>query len=88
MFCVQDNGCGIPPELLPVIFSSTHRHTVQDSDRRRNMGIGLSVCHSIVQAHDGAMNAENAPDGGSKFQFTLPLGEEQSIMEDFPYEDS
>ncbi len=88
VFCVQDNGCGIPPELLPVIFSSTHRHTVQDSDRRRNMGIGLSVCHSIVQAHDGAMNAENVPDGGSKFQFTLPLGEEQSIMEDFPYEDS
>lgn len=88
VFCVQDNGCGIPPELLPVIFSSTHRHTVQDSDRRRNMGIGLSVCHSIVQAHDGAMNAENAPDGGSTFQFTLPLGEEQSIMEDFPYEDS
>lgn len=88
VFCVRDNGCGIPPELLPVIFTTSPHHTGQDSDRRRNMGIGLSVCNSIVQAHDGFMHAENVPNGGSIFQFALPLGEEQLIMEDFTYEDS
>ena len=88
VFSVCDNGCGIPEELLPTIFSAAGRRAAQQSDRRRNMGIGLSVCHSIVCAHDGAMLAENVPQGGSVFRFRLPLGEEQSIMEDFTYEDS
>ena len=45
------------------------------SDKRRNMGIGLSVCKSIVQAHGGAMRACNRPAGGALLQFTLPLEE-------------
>lgn len=77
-----------PVDLLPSIFSIGTRQITRDSDSRRNMGIGLSVCYSIVQAHNGIMRAENIPDGGSEFSFTLPLGEEQFLMEDLPYEDS
>lgn len=88
IFRVRDNGNGIPEDLLPHIFSVAGSRAVEDTDRRRNMGIGLSVCHSIVLAHEGTMRAANTSENGALFQFTLPLGEEQLIMEDFPYEDS
>lgn len=88
VFSVRDNGCGIPEDLLPVLFSPAAHRTVQESDNRRNMGIGLSVCHSIVCAHGGTLNAESLPAGGAIFRFTLPLAEEQFIMEDFFNENS
>lgn len=75
IFEVADNGQGIPRELLSHIFSAeTHSATsTGEADGKRNMGIGLSVCMTIVQAHGGTMLAENRPEGGALFQFTLPL---------------
>ena len=75
-FEVRDNGAGIDPQLLPKIF---HTHLPSDDsggDQKRNMGIGLSVCHTIIRAHGGDMEAENAPTGGAVFRFTLPLEED------------
>ena len=70
---VTDDGVGVPPELLPRIFSenavSAHR---RGADARRGMGIGLSVCMSIVKAHGGTMFAKNNPGGGATFGFSLP----------------
>lgn len=70
---VSDDGVGVPPELLPRIFSenavSAHR---RGADARRGMGIGLSVCMSIVKAHGGTMFAKNNPGGGATFGFSLP----------------
>ena len=40
------------------------------------MGIGLSVCNTIIKAHGGSMRAENAKEGGAVFHFNLPLEEE------------
>ena len=37
------------------------------------MGIGLSVCLTIIKAHGGTMTAGNLPEGGAEFTFTLPL---------------
>ena len=53
------------------------------------MGIGLSVCLSIVKAHGGAMSADNAPEGGAVFRFTLPVEEisMDPMEEDQSYED-
>jgi signal transduction histidine kinase len=45
-------------------FSSTKSH---------GMGIGLSVCREIIEAHDGKIWANSNPDGGTIFRFTLPL---------------
>ena len=74
-FTVQDNGAGIPEDVLPDIFSPALRSRTCASDNRRNMGIGLSVCSSIVKAHGGAMSAANAEAGGAVFCFTLPMEE-------------
>lgn len=78
VFYVRDNGGGIPPELLGALFSggipAEKRAT---SDGRRNMGIGLSVCSTIVEAHGGAMTARNLPGGGAEFAFSLPLEEKE-----------
>ena len=85
VFTVRDNGSGIAPELLPNIFSPTIHSQSHTSDKRRNMGIGLSVCRSIVKAHGGTLSAANAADGGAIFCFTLPLetlNTEDTINED------
>ena len=66
---ITDNGQGIAPEDLPRLFEGYFVH----SDDSRNMGIGLSVCMSIIHAHGGEMTAENVPGAGARFTFTLPL---------------
>ena len=76
VFEVADNGCGIQKELLPHLFDGyLTRDQEEISDQRRNMGIGLSVCMSIVQAHGGTMRARNRKKVGALLQFTLPLEE-------------
>jgi signal transduction histidine kinase len=40
------------------------------------MGIGLTIARSIIEAHDGELEAENNPDAGATFSFTLPVSEE------------
>ena len=76
LFEVSDDGQGIEPALLPRLFDGyLTRDQESISDKRRNMGIGLSVCKSIVQAHGGEMRAANRPGGGAILQFTLPLEE-------------
>jgi PAS domain S-box-containing protein len=64
---VSDSGAGVSPEIVDRLFkpfSSTKSH---------GMGIGLSVCREIVEAHEGRIWAEAQPGGGAVFRFTLPL---------------
>lgn len=73
---VADNGQGIDKELLPVLFDGSYRLTnVRGRDSSRFMGIGLSVCSTIINAHKGRIFARNLPLGGAEFSFTLPAGE-------------
>ena len=67
-FSVRDDGCGLAPDRLDKIFSSIQ--TPRDSGKH-GMGIGLSVCATIIKAHGGKIYAENHPDGGAEFSFTL-----------------
>lgn len=77
VFSVSDNGCGIDEEIMPKLFEELFPHAQEMSgDGRRSMGIGLSVCMSIVRAHGGDMRAENLPRGGARVSFTLPMEEE------------
>ena len=70
---VEDNGQGIQDGLIPRIFSgSMQSEEGKVSDSKRNMGIGLSVCKTIVKAHKGNMKAENIENSGARFTFWLP----------------
>lgn len=78
-FAVEDNGRGIRPDVLPHMFEGgMHTGESEGSDTRRNMGIGLSVCFSIVKAHKGNMEAENRKEGGARVMFSLPMKKEQN----------
>ena len=75
-FTVRDNGCGIAPDRLEDLFTGYLGSSDRQGDaQRRNMGIGLSVCATIVKAHGGRISAQNRPDGGAEFTFTLELEE-------------
>lgn len=70
---VEDDGAGIRKEIIPHIFDENRIVTNDEkSDSKRNMGIGLSVCMSIIKAHLGDMEAKNT-DRGACFTFWLPL---------------
>src|SRR5215470_18079389 len=65
---VRDDGPGIPDEELGYIFES-----FRSGASRGGTGIGLAIVKSIVEAHGGAVSAENLPGGGTSFQLRLPV---------------
>ena len=70
---VQDNGTGIVRERLPHLFDGIGFLPEKNGvGGRSQMGIGLSVCMSIVKAHGGSMSARNT-DGGTAVSFSLPV---------------
>lgn len=75
---VEDDGEGIPPSILPAILDGTMRPADHShSDDRRSMGIGLSVCRSIIRAHGGELVAGKSRHGGAAFRFNLPAKKEE-----------
>jgi PAS domain S-box-containing protein len=67
---VADQGCGIPPDVLPKIFDpyfSTKLRGMQ-----KGMGLGLTICHSVLQKHGGAITVESTPAHGTTFDVFLP----------------
>ncbi len=76
IFSVEDDGVGIAKEVLPRILSeSIYRENNENVDGKRNMGIGLTVCQSIICAHGGGIKAYNRKEGGAAFEFSLPIKE-------------
>lgn len=75
IFEVKDNGCGIPEDRLPYIFTGylDRDISVPTDGSRNNMGIGLSVCSTIIKAHGGTIYAQNRPEGGALFGFSLDM---------------
>jgi two-component system sensor histidine kinase KdpD len=68
---VLDRGPGILPGTEEHIFDKFYRaHSSGDSG---GVGLGLTVCRGIIEAHGGRIWAQNRPDGGAEFCFTLPL---------------
>ena len=72
---VTDNGPGIPDPIKPHIFEMfyTGKNTIADS--HRSLGLGLALCHSIIEAHNGKLNLTDNVPHGCIFTFTLPLSE-------------
>lgn len=76
-FEVIDNGVGIAQQNLPHVFDGYLLSEKRSPDSSRGMGIGLTICMSIIKAHHGGMEAVNKPEGGAVFRFVLPLEEKE-----------
>ncbi len=79
VFTVSDHGKGIDPSRIPDIFDG--KNTKGTSDSTRGIGIGLSICKSIILAHDGKIFAKNNLEGGASFTFVLPMKGEIEYVE-------
>ena len=71
---IRDQGRGLSQEVLEAI-QAGRQFMPQSNDKSRGMGIGLSVCQSIIQIHEGFFEAENGSQGGAVFRFGLPVKE-------------
>jgi signal transduction histidine kinase len=69
-FEVQDAGPGIPADELPHIFE---RFWKAGGNAIRGTGLGLFICHGIVEGHGGRIGAHSAPGEGAHVFFTLPV---------------
>jgi PAS domain S-box-containing protein len=70
---VTDSGPGLPPEDLELVFDRYYRTDSSDAQLAYGYGLGLYVCHRLVKAQGGRIWAENHPNGGAVFSFTLPV---------------
>lgn len=80
VFCVSDQGRGIPEEKLESIFERFSQVDASDSRDKGGSGLGLAICQSIVRAHGGRIWAEKNDPAGSRFQFTIPLAVAPNIV--------
>jgi signal transduction histidine kinase len=69
LLSVVDNGAGIAPEHLATLFDPFW------TTKSRGMGMGLSICRSIVASHNGTITAANNVEGGATFRVTLPAAD-------------
>ena len=76
---VEDNGVGLDSHHMENVFDGIRTRSEQTGSDRRNMGIGLTVCRTIVNAHGGQISAANRPQGGACFCITLPIEEDESV---------
>ena len=72
---IADDGPGIPDEIKPRVFDMFYSGANTVADSRRSLGLGLSLCRSIVSAHGGEITVEDNVPRGTVFTFTLPSGE-------------
>jgi two-component system sensor kinase FixL len=72
---VHDTGPGIAPDIRPRLFEAFV------SGKQEGMGLGLSICRTIVEAHGGRIWAEHPDTGGSRFHFTLMHAAEEAADE-------
>ena len=72
---VEDNGPGIPEEMKPHVFEMFYTGKKAIADSHRSMGLGLALCCSIVEAHNGTLMLTEHEPHGCNFTFTLPLSE-------------
>jgi len=68
-FSVSDTGTGIAPEIASHLFQPFV------TSKANGMGVGLSICRTIIEAHGGRISARSNEGGGTIFEFTLPFAE-------------
>ena len=70
-FWVADRGAGLPAGKEDMLFEKFYRGAKEGA--QSGVGLGLTICRAIVEAHGGTIHAENRPDGGAIFRFAIPV---------------
>ena len=78
LITIADRGPGIPENVHQKIFEKFFR--VNDESAQSGVGLGLSICKAIIEAHDGEIRVSNRSGGGALFQVYLPLLEPPPII--------
>ena len=73
LFCVEDEGMGIPEDKLEMIFDRFQQVDASNSRIQAGTGLGLTICRGIVEQYNGKIWAESQLGKGSTFYITLPL---------------
>lgn len=74
-FVLKDEGTGIPNQDLPYIFEMFHTAETIETHKKSGIGLGLAICKTIINAHEGSITASNRTDKqGAVITFSLPLG--------------
>ena len=72
---IADDGPGIPDDQKDLIFDLFYSSGNPTGDSRRGLGIGLSLCQSVIRAHGGTISVSNNEPHGAVFEFSLPKDE-------------
>ena len=72
---VRDNGPGIPDDVKPHVFEMFYTGKNKVSDGRRGLGLGLTLCRAIIEAHHGRITLTDNEPTGCCFTFCLPMKE-------------
>ncbi|MEV7439848.1 HAMP domain-containing sensor histidine kinase [Streptomyces sp. NPDC091204] len=78
--CVEDDGPGIPPELLPHVFERFARGDASRSRTAGSTGLGLAIVQAVVAAHGGRVGVQSEP-GRTRFEVVLPLARPAATAE-------
>ncbi len=70
---VEDTGLGIPEEKIPLIFDRFFRVDESRQQDKGGSGLGLSICRSIINSHNGTIPVRSKLGEGSSFRIELPL---------------
>ncbi len=78
LFAVIDRGPGVAAEIKERLFDSFY------TTKAEGMGMGLNICRSIIESHQGRLWFDDNPQGGCSFRFTLPLEATPQLTQDNP----
>ncbi len=76
LIAIEDDGPGLPADKMDSVFTPFFSTKSTDS---RNLGLGLSLCYSIITKSGGTINVENRSEGGCRFIIMLPQNEEHPV---------
>jgi two-component system sensor histidine kinase KdpD len=82
-FRIEDNGPGIDPNDLPLIFEKFYRGK-SGAVKKKGSGMGLAISRAILIAHGGGIEAASTPGRGASFRFWVPLLDHEPLHGDIP----
>ena len=77
---VEDTGAGLSKEAQQRMFERFWRGDASRTRASGGAGLGLAIARGFVEAQGGRIWAENRPEGGARFAFTLPIAERQPVI--------